>query len=326
MLKGVFNRNHYKGDSISYQDELHKQILRMDALEAQINKLLDSEKKLKVNVYGKNEQKTSNEDDCMKDTRVNAADISFYKQKVNELSRRMNNLEKKHREIECSQSNKTNQSSSFIEQSIDEKQVKRFIEQLVSEKLACYHGKEQKLMGRIQTLEQLVLNVDTLESKYEKMNEAQAGLIRITDELVEKHNELLKKWEDVANTVNKPNPIYETLFIDKLYLEKYEQNNNFEQLGIKELSGALNIGATYGKDVIPKKVTEAVKAEMEKLKQVKEEMEKLKGYTDEEEIETEQDGTEETECHADEFSSEWESVPSEEEEGYVDIFIEDDDT
>lgn len=326
MLKGVFNRNHYKGDSISYQDELHKQILRIDALEAQINKLLDSEKKLKVNVYGKNEQKTSNEDDCLKNKCINATDINFYKQKVNELSRRMNYLEKKHREIELSQTNKMNQSSSFIEQNIDEKQLNGFIEQLVLEKFAFYYDKEQKMLGRIQTIEQLVLKVDTLESKYEKMNEAQARLIRITDELVGKHNELLKKWEDVANNVNKPNQIYETLFIDKLYLEKYEQNNNFEQLGIKELSGALNIGATYGKDVIPKKVTEEVKVEMEKLKQVKEEMEKLKGYMDEEEIEVEQEGIEETEFQAEEFSSEFGSDPSEEEEGYVDIFIEDDDS
>lgn len=95
--------------------------------------------------------------------------------------------------------------------------------------------------------------VHILESNYEKLNVAQAGLIRITDELVGKHNELLKKWEVVEDSVNKSNPIYERLYIDKLYLDKYEQNNNFEQLGIKELSGALNIGATYGKDVIPKK-------------------------------------------------------------------------
>ncbi|MED3570984.1 hypothetical protein [Cytobacillus praedii] len=372
MLKGVFNRNNDKDDSISYKDELHKQILRIDALEVQINKLLESEKQPKVNVYGKAKQETSNQDVSIKDTGVNETDINFYKQKVNELSRRINNLEKKHREIELSQSNKMNQSTSLMEPSIDEKQIKSFIEQLVSEKLAVYHDKEQKMMRRIQTLEHLVLNLDTnetkqfresvakgmgqsqglalsaaikqlgdekrdraitlslindrvhiLESNYEKLNGAQAGLIRITDELVGKHNELLKKWEVVEDSVNKSNPIYETLYIDKLYLDKYEQNNNFEQLGIKELSGALNIGATYGKDVIPKKVTEEVKSEMEKLKQVKEEMEKLKGYKGEEE--TEQD-KEETEIQVEEFPTEFESLPSDEEEGYVDILIEDDDS
>lgn len=71
-----------------------------------------------------------------------------------------------------------------------------------------------------------------------------------------------------------------------------------------------------GKMLFPKKVTEEVKREMEKLKQVKEEMEKLKGYK----------GEEETEIQVEEFPTEFESLPSDEEEGYVDILIEDDDS
>ena len=69
-------------------------------------------------------------------------------------------------------------------------------------------------------------------------------------------------------------PIFKTLYIDKLYLDKYEQNNNFAQLGIKNLNGALNIGATYGRDVVPKEITEQVKEDIEKMKTAKEEMEK----------------------------------------------------
>ncbi|GAA3324462.1 hypothetical protein GCM10020331_052420 [Ectobacillus funiculus] len=36
--------------------------------------------------------------------------------------------------------------------------------------------------------------------------------------------------------------------IDKIVFDKFELNNNFGQLGIKELKGRLNIGATYGND------------------------------------------------------------------------------
>ena len=50
--------------------------------------------------------------------------------------------------------------------------------------------------------------------------------------------------------------VIKEIHIDKFYLDKYEQNNNIAQLGIKELSGALNIGATFGKDTIPKEMNE----------------------------------------------------------------------
>lgn len=49
-----------------------------------------------------------------------------------------------------------------------------------------------------------------------------------------------------------PPIIIEKIHIDKIVLDKYELNNNFGQLGIKELKGKLNIGATYGSEFIPK--------------------------------------------------------------------------
>ncbi|WP_052404791.1 hypothetical protein [Bacillus rubiinfantis] len=50
-----------------------------------------------------------------------------------------------------------------------------------------------------------------------------------------------------------PNPpiIIERVNIEKIILDKYELNNNFGQLGIKELKGKLNIGASYGSEFTP---------------------------------------------------------------------------
>ena len=106
--------------------------------------------------------------------------------------------------------------------------------------------------------------------------------------------------------------IIKTLYIDKFYLDKYEQNNNIGQIGIHSLSGALNIGATYGKDVIPSKVTE----------QVKEEIEKIKG--DMEEMEKPPTGTDEADKHEEEeSSSDSTPIPGEEGEDFTEIWIED---
>ena len=108
-------------------------------------------------------------------------------------------------------------------------------------------------------------------------------------------------------------PIFKTVYIDKFYLDKYEQNNNFAQLGIKNLTGALNIGATYGRDVVPKEITEQVKEDIEKMKAAKEEMEKHQTSTDKS-----------SNLEKDESSSDMNSVPPEEDIPYTDIVIEDD--
>lgn len=66
-----------------------------------------------------------------------------------------------------------------------------------------------------------------------------------------------------------PPIIIEKVHIDKIVLDKYELNNNFGQLGIKELKGKLNIGATYGSEFIPKPNEEENKRTLTKKKMEK---------------------------------------------------------
>ena len=162
---------------------------------------------------------------------------------------------------------------------------------------------------------QIEMRVQQLESNLLLVNGVQAGLLKRMEELIEKNYVLIKKMDETEVSMKKEEPIFKTLYIDKLYLEKYEQNNNFAQLGIKSLSGALNIGATYGKEAIPKEITEQVKEDMEKMKEMKAEMENSQPSTDQSD-----------DIHHDESSSEVAFDPSEENIPYTDIVIEDDDS
>ena len=51
--------------------------------------------------------------------------------------------------------------------------------------------------------------------------------------------------KEIFSEPKEPPIIIERIHIDKIVLDKYELNNNFGQLGIKELKGKLIIGETY---------------------------------------------------------------------------------
>ncbi|SCW79135.1 hypothetical protein SAMN04487970_104822 [Paenibacillus tianmuensis] len=67
-------------------------------------------------------------------------------------------------------------------------------------------------------------------------------------QLEERLNQLMEKLEDQQT---QPAIVIQSLSIEKVVVEHIDLNNNLGQLGIRELSGKLNIGAayTYGKDV-----------------------------------------------------------------------------
>ncbi|MFZ7944388.1 MULTISPECIES: hypothetical protein [Bacillaceae] len=77
-----------------------------------------------------------------------------------------------------------------------------------------------------------------------------------------------KEQKEKDTQTSDPPIIIEKINIEKIILDKYELNNNFGQLGIKELKGKLNIGATYGSEFIPKKDGEEMveKKQNEKVK------------------------------------------------------------
>ncbi|WHY66730.1 hypothetical protein [Neobacillus sp. SuZ13] len=226
----------------------------------------------------------------------NKQEFNLQVQKINELSQRIDRLENMVQEIISSQ--KASQSKRAMGANSERPRENRS------------DGQDQN-----DSLSSLInIRVRELEKNYETVNEVQAGIIIQIGELVEKHNLMLEKWEkkESEEIQQNQNPIIKTLYIDKFYLDKYEQHNNIGQIGIHALSGALNIGATYGKDVIPSRITEEVQEEIEKIKSDMEGMEKPPTGTDE------TDKPEE-----DESSSDSTPIPDEGEEDFTEIWIED---
>jgi septum formation inhibitor MinC len=87
------------------------------------------------------------------------------------------------------------------------------------------------------------------KNDYEK--ELKSKLISLELNIEELKKSLLTSQQQAEGKTKDPPIIIEKINIEKIILDKYELNNNFGQLGIKELKGKLNIGATYGSEFTP---------------------------------------------------------------------------
>jgi hypothetical protein len=378
-IKGIFNQ---KGNMINDLKELEKQILRINALEVHIKKLLKFEQQFRTYMYEtarvekeperKNE---ANKRDQMKGYPKENIEISqklaLCEKKIESLTMKINKLEQLASDRRLTKSDSHTCPLSIEEVRAREERLLNGVERLVTERFAAHINREEKMYERIRVLENKILEllecknnqtdiqlmdeksnqpeieekkvtrpsydstrgtrgdweevdiqsfnsniqmrVLALENNYVLVNEVQAGLLKRVDDLLEKWNHLTQNKTETEGSMMQQEPIFKTLYIDKLYLDKYEQNNNFAQLGIKELSGALNIGATYGRDVVPKEVTEHIKEEIANMKTMKEEMEKQKTDTNPP-----------PDTQTDESSSDLHSSPPEEDTSYTEIFIEED--
>jgi hypothetical protein len=302
-IKGMFNQKAQKKNP----DGWEKQILRINTLEVQMKGILEFEKKVRTSMYrnSSGEKKENKQDEHL---------IHLIEQLISEKAavhfQRDKQLDKKIEALENQISVlKDSLKVPYEEPSKIEHQCQTPSEDVSTTKHTREKRDEEEVLftqieKRVQLLEQNVLLV----------NEVQAVLLKRMEELTEKSNVLLKQISETEISMKNKEAFLQTLYIDKLYLEKYEQNHNFAQLGIKNLNGALNIGAMYGKDAIPKEITEQVKEEMANIKEMKEEMENIQPGTDEPE-----------DLDHDESSSEGVSNPSEENIPFTDIIIEEDD-
>lgn len=288
-----------KGRNNQYgnMNELEKQVLRINTLEVHVKRLLKFEEQFRKYMYGNGElgtirsstesTKRQMEPTSLKEKQSKNInwdrEIRIRDQKINELTGRLNKLEQLFQDRLSHQYERTSDFSPEGKINI------------------------QTFMSNIQK------KVEDLGDNYLLLKEVQASLIKKVDEILEKSNLNLEEKKDKDDLNMQHDHIFKTLYIDKFYLDKYEQNNNFSQLGIKELSGALNIGATYGKDAIPKEVTEQVKEEMETMKKMKDDM-----------LNQQHDSEQEGDIQSDEAFADSENTQSEEDNPFIEIEIEED--
>jgi hypothetical protein len=147
----------------------------------------------------------------------------------------------------------SNEQPSFMEW---EKKILAKIEHRIVSKLEPYY--------RIITdIEERLSHVEAALSGLEKRIQTYKSQL---NELREETGHMKQQQKTQEKSISQP-VIFQEIKIDKMLLDKYELNNNIAQLGIKELSGSLNIGATYEKGIIPPELAEKWKENMEELKQ-----------------------------------------------------------
>ncbi len=121
------------------------------------------------------------------------------------------------------------------------------------------------VMKKISELEKKITSIDT------KISEVNAG---VKDEVIAAVHAAVKAEVKAAikslpitsekqEKVNSTSIQIDHLQVEKIVIEHLDYANNFGQLGIKELSGKLNIGSTYEGD-ISEKMNEIVKEKLGK--------------------------------------------------------------
>jgi hypothetical protein len=104
------------------------------------------------------------------------------------------------------------------------------------------------------TIRQLKRKINELEKRLESQKAVQTCSEKAVQKVVQTGSEKAIQTGSDSNTESNktaddrilPPIVIEKLNVERLVVDKVELNNNFGQLGIKELKGRLNIGATYG--------------------------------------------------------------------------------
>lgn len=134
-----------------------------------------------------------------------------------------------------------------------EKRLILELSKYISQKLAPIQKELNRLEDRIAIMEShFSLMKESVKENNQQISDLKDELERV------KIDPSLKKEEQPL--------VIREIKVDKILLDKYEQNNNFGSVGIKDLSGELNIGATYGKTALPAEIAEDLKADFESFK------------------------------------------------------------
>ncbi|RFB18759.1 hypothetical protein DZB84_00455 [Bacillus sp. HNG] len=250
-IKGMFNQKGPREPNINDLDKLN---LRMNALEVQIKKLLDFEKQLRLSIYNSKEKPPASKHEDKKNSTIQEL-IPLIEKMISEkfasFEQREEKLQKKIQQLE---------SQMVVIMKSENDMLKR------------NEGQETVIDPRISVhLDSLESKLLSLEQNFEWMCEEQKIIVKQVGEQQQQTCECADNPIDAAESTEVP---FQPVYIDKLYVDKYEQNNNFAQLGINSLSGTLNIGATYGS--VPQQINAQMKKDFEKIRAAKEEMQNPK--------------------------------------------------
>jgi prefoldin subunit 5 len=117
------------------------------------------------------------------------------------------------------------------------------VERMIDKALGRYIHQIENLEHRLQDTENAIFRLEKENSELRReISSLHAGT-----------KEDPRKDASSSQTDSKCSPpvIFQEFHIDRFIVDKYELTNNINQLGVKELSGQMNIGATYGGGITP---------------------------------------------------------------------------
>ncbi|XJZ25734.1 hypothetical protein ACF5W4_09940 [Bacillota bacterium Lsc_1132] len=256
-FKGFFNKGDSEENEKNSLIEFEKQIRRINTLEVHINRLLKLEARL--------------------------GPLLLLKEQL-EAAKKTSSLQK-------NDSSNIEIQNQFLVQNQEIEKLKQQVAKLEQEKQQKYSRtsgtrKEEDLSTKLYScVEDLQTKINGLETNLLLVNQLQIDILKQLESARKQWNELQQRVTAISAD-GEQNVIQKEIYIDKLFLEKYEQNNNIAQVGIKELSGVLNIGATYGTIPLPGGTSETpiqeekVEAEEEPFDPAGTETEQTDSFTD----------------------------------------------
>lgn len=255
-IKRLFNRNENHEILLNKIAELEKKQLKLNAIEVQIKKLLNLEEKIYPLLKLK--------DQMMKEVKSTSRHKEMEGKGARNVQKDTQSAETAALRLMIPILNKIDVMNKQI-LGLERNNAIRTDDTSTLKKVA-------PILNRIDLMDKQILE---LEGNISQVNESQTIILSRLDQIEETLLSMQKQEQQQGN-IGEQAVIIKEFHIDKFYLDKYEQNNNFGQLGIKQLSGALNIGATYGREVIPKEFTDQIKEDINEMKGIKKEFDSNK--------------------------------------------------
>lgn len=261
-IKGIFNQNRKNEENEGKRKDFEKQIMRLNTLEVQVKRLFELEKKIspllsfkshvqsekeKINALFQEQKKKIEQAERKKESYL-SNQLHSHEKKLADLHDKINILTERSFEKE---NTNIEQTETLYLETLQSTLVEE-IEESILKKISPY-------LKNMDMINERILN---LEKSISLLNKSQAYLLQRLTEISEK----VMHYENGKEAKQEQVTVIKEIKIDKFFLDKYEQNNNFAQLGIKELSGTLNIGATYEKGIIPEQLTNQIKEDIKEMR------------------------------------------------------------
>ncbi|RFB12632.1 hypothetical protein DZB84_17870 [Bacillus sp. HNG] len=138
--------------------------------------------------------------------------------------------------------------------------------------------------------------MDKLKEQLHTLSNDMTSLKERIKQCESENKQILKEFHEIKKALggqSKSNDlpiVYQDIKVERMLIDKYELNNNIAHLGVRDLSGSLNVGATYGTGIIPSELAEDFLSTMNDFKKGKNDEQKSDEPTEQANTNEEENG------------------------------------